>query len=64
MSIDPGNLGPLGEWLPEAIWPKIKALEKIKRLQNIGDAMQSDSDDWQVLSLNRMNQLVEAHPLL
>lgn len=58
VSIDPGNMGPLGEWLPEAIWPKVKALEKIKRLQNIGDAMQSDSDDWQVLSPNTINPLL------
>lgn len=47
-SMDPGNMGPLGEWLPETIWPKLKSLERIKRFQNIGDAMQSDSDDWQV----------------
>lgn len=46
--MDPGNMGPLGEWLPETIWPKLKSLERIKRFQNIGDAMQSDSDDWQV----------------
>lgn len=46
--MDPGNMGPLGEWLPEAIWPKLKSLERIKRFSNIGDAMQSDSDDWQV----------------
>ena len=48
VSIDPGNMGPLGEWLPEPIWPKLKSLEKMKRFQNMGDAMQSDSDDWQV----------------
>ncbi|CAM9463616.1 unnamed protein product [Sphacelaria rigidula] len=47
ISIDPGNMGPLGEWLPEAIWPKLKSLERVKRFHNIGDAMQSDSDDWQ-----------------
>lgn len=47
-SLDPGNMGPLGEWLPEAIWPRLKSLERIKRFQNIGDAMQSDSDEWQV----------------
>lgn len=46
--MDPGNMGPLGEWLPETIWPKLKSLERIKRFQNIGDAMQSDSDEWQV----------------
>lgn len=48
-------MGPLGEWLPETIWPKLKSLERIKRFQNIGDAMQSDSDDWQV----RMAQLFQ-----
>ncbi|CAM9266952.1 unnamed protein product [Chrysoparadoxa australica] len=46
-SLDPGNMGPLGEWMPEAIWPKIKALEGLKRFHSLGDAMQSDSDDWQ-----------------
>lgn len=48
ISMDPGNMGPLCEWLPEATWPKLKSLERIKRFHNIGDAMQSDSDDWQV----------------
>ncbi|CAM9625284.1 unnamed protein product, partial [Phaeothamnion confervicola] len=47
ISLDPGNMGPLGEWLPENLWPKVKALEGLKRFQNLGDAMQSDSDDWQ-----------------
>lgn len=51
--MDPGNMGPLGEWLPETIWPKLKSLERIKRFQNIGDAMQSDSDDWQVNTFAR-----------
>lgn len=45
-SMDPGNMGPLQEWLPEVIWPKVKALEGMKRFQNLGDQMQSDSDDW------------------
>eukprot|EP00611_Tribonema_gayanum_P006577 TRINITY_DN1584_c0_g1_i3.p1 TRINITY_DN1584_c0_g1~~TRINITY_DN1584_c0_g1_i3.p1 ORF type:complete len:771 (+),score=253.87 TRINITY_DN1584_c0_g1_i3:390-2702(+) len=45
-SLDPGNMGPLGEWMPESIWPKIKALESLKRFQNLGDGMQSDSDEW------------------
>lgn len=57
-SMDPGNMGPLGEWLPEAIWPKLKSLERIKRFQNIGDAMQSDSDDWQVTTI----ALVQVQP--
>ena len=46
MSPDAGNLGPLQEWLPPSIWPKIKALEGLKSFNGIGDLMQSDSDDW------------------
>jgi dynein heavy chain len=46
-STDPGNMGPLHEWLPHAIWPRIKALETMKRFSGIGDNMQSDSDLWQ-----------------
>mmetsp|Transcript_13327 Transcript_13327/g.19913 ORF Transcript_13327/g.19913 Transcript_13327/m.19913 type:complete len:1361 (+) Transcript_13327:1-4083(+) len=44
---DPGNMGPLHEWMPEAIWPKVKALEGLKRFVGLGDNMHSDSDDWQ-----------------
>lgn len=58
--MDPGNMGPLGEWLPETIWPKLKSLERIKRFQNIGDAMQSDSDDWQVRMLASLQVLGES----
>ncbi len=47
MSPDPGNMGPLAEWLPEALWPKIKGLESMKVFQGLGDTMQSDSDMWQ-----------------
>lgn len=45
-SSDPGNMGPLGAWLPEVLWPKIKALESLAEFKGIGDTMQSDSDDW------------------
>ena len=45
-STDPGNMGPLQEWLPENIWPKLKALEGIQRFRGLGDNMQSDSDEW------------------
>jgi dynein heavy chain len=44
--IDPGNMGPLQEWMPENIWRKVKALEVMPRFKGIGDSMQSDSDDW------------------
>jgi len=44
--MDPGNMGPLHEWMPESIWPRVKALEGLKRFQNLGDNMQSDSDEW------------------
>lgn len=47
ISPDPGNMGPLHEWLPTSIWPRIKALESLKRYQGLGDNMQSDSDEWQ-----------------
>ena len=43
---DPGNMGPLHEWMPEALWPKVKALEGLKQFNGLGDAMHSDSDDW------------------
>eukprot|EP00968_Pinguiococcus_pyrenoidosus_P000337 scaffold23_cov268-Pinguiococcus_pyrenoidosus.AAC.7 len=46
-STDPGNMGPLGEWMPESVWPKVKALEALKDFDGLGDNMQSDSDDWQ-----------------
>ena len=46
ISSDPGNMGPLHEWLPEAIWPKIKAIEGMTAFKGLGDNMQSDSDDW------------------
>jgi len=44
--VDPGNMGPLHEWMPENIWRKVKALESMPRFRGIGDSMQSDSDDW------------------
>jgi dynein heavy chain len=46
-SPDPGNMGPLHEWLPASIWPKIKAIENMKRFASLGDNMQSDSEQWQ-----------------
>ena len=44
---DAGNMGPLHEWLPAAIWPRIKALEGLKIFSTLGDNMQSDSDYWE-----------------
>jgi dynein heavy chain len=46
LSMDPGNMGPLQEWLPEYIWPKLKALEGIQRFRGLGDDLQSDNDEW------------------
>ena len=46
LSMDPGNMGPLQEWLPEYIWPKLKALEGIQRFRGLGDNLQSDNDEW------------------
>ena len=30
-SSDPGNMGPLFEWLPQQIWPRVKAIEGLKK---------------------------------
>jgi dynein heavy chain len=46
--IDPGNMGPLQEWLPENIWPKVKSLEGMDSFRGLGDNMQSDSDEWRL----------------
>jgi dynein heavy chain len=45
---DPGNMGVLSEWLPDAVWTRVKGLEGYPKFKNIGDSMQSDADDWQV----------------
>jgi dynein heavy chain len=58
-SFDPGNMGPLHEWLPPALWPKIKALEGMKRFAQIGDNMQSDSDDWLKWFDNEMPEIAK-----
>ena len=55
LSADPGNMGPLFEWLPSAIWPRIKALEGLKRFQGLGDNMQVRA---------RCPSLVTRYPLL
>jgi len=37
----------LAEWLPESIWPKIKALEAVKPVfEKLGDDMQTDTIKW------------------
>lgn len=36
----PGLMGPLSDWMPETMWPKVKALEVIPELSKIGDDMQ------------------------
>jgi dynein heavy chain len=46
VSTDPGNMGALTEWLPGALWPKIKALEGLKVFKKLGDDVQNDDDDW------------------
>ena len=45
-SVDPGNMGPLQEWLSESIWPRVKALEDIQRFKGLGDNIQSESEEW------------------
>jgi dynein heavy chain len=44
---DPGPMGVLAEWLPENVWPKVKALEQFKPLfEKLGDDMQAESNKW------------------
>ncbi|KAL7490113.1 hypothetical protein ACHAW6_015825 [Cyclotella cf. meneghiniana] len=45
--VDPGNMGPLHDWMPDVIWAKVKALECMPRFKGIGDSMQSESDAWE-----------------
>ena len=47
VSLDPGNMGSLAEWMPEALWPKVKFLEGMKIFKGLGDIMQTDAEDWQ-----------------
>lgn len=44
--MDPGNMGPLQDWIPENVWRKVKALESLPHFYGIGDSMQNDSDAW------------------
>merc|ERR1711871_1290171 len=49
LSMDPGSAGSLSEWMPAATWARVKGLEEVKpTLENIGDDMQKDSEDWQI----------------
>jgi dynein heavy chain, axonemal len=59
MSPDPGNMGPLHEWLSDSVWPKIKALEGLKRFSGLGDNMQSDSDDWMAFFDSEMPEIAK-----
>ena len=44
---NPGNSGPLSEWMPELIWARIKALEAVKDpLGKLGDDMQDMPELW------------------
>lgn len=45
-AMDPGNPGPLAEWLPAVCWPKIKALASLKPLSTLAESMFNDPDDW------------------
>jgi dynein heavy chain len=48
VAVDPGNMGALAEWLPDAVWSRVKGLGGYAKFKNLGDNMQGDSDDWQV----------------
>jgi len=44
---EPGSMGALADWLPEAIWPRVKALEAVKPVfEKLGDDMQAESGKW------------------
>ena len=46
ISTDAGAMGPVSEWMPEYLWPKVKGLEIIPCFKNIGDDMIAESDEW------------------
>ncbi|KAL8008331.1 putative AAA+ ATPase domain, dynein heavy chain region D6 P-loop domain, immunoglobulin-like protein [Plasmopara halstedii] len=43
---DAGSAGSASEWLPAAIWGKVKALENVKAFQGLGDGIQNNPDEW------------------
>jgi dynein heavy chain len=44
---EPGDMGmDLATWMPDATWPKVKALEDMKRFKSIGNDMRDDSEEW------------------
>ena len=45
-SNDAGAMGPVSEWMPEHLWPKVKGLEVVPCFKNLGDDMIGESDDW------------------
>jgi len=48
LSTDPGNSGPLSDWMPANIWARVKGLEAVRpQLGKIGDDMQNQSAQWQ-----------------
>ena len=46
VSTDAGAMGPVSEWMPEYLWPKLKGLETFDVFKSIGDDMIGESDDW------------------
>lgn len=44
--VDSGSAGAASEWLPSAVWAKVKALETLKCFQGLGDSVQNDPDAW------------------
>lgn len=44
---DPGPMGALAEWLPETVWPRVRALETIKPVfEKLSEDMTNDSSKW------------------
>jgi dynein heavy chain len=47
-SPDPGTSGPLSDWIPAAVWARVKGLESVKPdFEKLGDDMQAESERWQ-----------------
>ncbi len=48
VSTDAGSSGQLSEWLPAALWPRVKGLESLKpQFDSLGDDMLAETEKWQ-----------------
>jgi len=48
ISTDAGSPGQLSDWLPAALWPRVKGLESLKpQFESLGDDMVAETEKWQ-----------------